>query len=72
MTQPQAPYKTTPQVNALRSLQDVFTIEQIQEIADQCKELLESGGWGEIMIRFDNGKPDLIGITTTKKMTRKP
>ena len=57
----QAPYNTgtvrkaTPQVDALRALQEVLTVEQIQRFADKCRKMKEAGEWGEVGIMFVSG-----------------
>jgi len=43
----------TPQVTALRSLQEHFTTEQIQQIANACTAVSKSG-WGEVTLVFEN------------------
>lgn len=58
--------KQTPQVNALRSLQDVLSTEQIQRFADECKRMKDAGEWGEVVIVFVNGDPKKIAV----KMSR--
>ena len=54
--------KQTPQVTALRSLQDVLTTEQIQRFADECKRMKETGEWGEVVIVFVNGDPKKVSV----------
>lgn len=60
----------TPQITALRTLQETFSTVQIQQIANACVELRDKGGWGEIVVKFDNGKPNTLAITITRKINK--
>jgi hypothetical protein len=51
-------------------MQEVFTTEQIHIIAEHARRLQQEG-YGTLTIEFDNGTPDLVGWTITRKLPRR-
>ncbi len=51
--------KETPQVDALRAMQDVFTNDEIKRLAEACKEAQENM-FAEVIIKYEHGSPHFI------------
>ena len=69
MSQSQAPYMTTPKVDALSDLLQVFTPEQLQLIARRCKAMQERG-YGDVTIRFNNSHPRFLLWSESEEMPK--
>lgn len=65
----------TPRVDALEKLLGIFTVEQLDEIAEMCRNLAEitdGRKQGDLVIGFSRGHPRFINGYLRQSMTYKP
>ena len=67
MTEPTAQYTITLNGNALATLLEFFTEDQLLQLAEKCNRAQyasQGNGQAEVFVRFMNGKPRFFGVQT--------
>jgi len=54
------PTKPTPRVDVLERLQNIFTVEQLNCIAQACEQVRDQTGYGRVTIHFNNAHPKFL------------
>jgi hypothetical protein len=70
MSQAQAPetnLSTTPKVDMLEKLLDVFTPAQLEILVARCQGMAAQG-WGDVTVRFENGKPKFVVWSESQRL----
>ena len=64
---------TTPKVDALATLLEYFTEDQLLQLAEKCNRAQyasQGNGRAEVFIRFVGGKPRFFGVQTWEEAQR--
>lgn len=48
--------KPTPQIDALRAMQSMFTNRQMMKLAARVATVIRDGGWGSVEIVIEKGR----------------
>ena len=67
MTEPTAQYTITLSGNAIATLLEYFTEDQLLQLAEKCNRAQyasQGNGQAEVFVRFMNGKPRFFGVQT--------
>lgn len=63
------PQHNTPQVDALRAMQESLTNEQIIMLAEILRQT-KGRGWGTVAVVFKDGRADTVTTTISEKLPR--
>lgn len=64
------PPPLTPQVTTLRRLQNLFTLEQINQMATAAEGIKAGTGYGEFVVVFQHGRPAFITCCITERLEK--